>query len=285
VADILLCKKDAVCGMNIAININRELAFAPFFGKRRSKKIQRLYHHIVVSFCEKERRAGFREEMSSVLRFKVDPMDLTIIYDNTAFDPRLGAGWGFSCLVRHGETSVLFDTGADGDILLANMEKLCIDPESVDFVFISHLHLDHVGGLASFRNVNHEAQVYFPDTAPSRAKHKMIALREQQRLLPGMYTTGILEGIEQSLLVWTSRGWAVISGCAHPGVGRILETAAGFGTIRALIGGLHDFQEFELVRGLELICPTHCTMYGDQLRKLFPEECIQGGAGRSLVLD
>ncbi|MCF8029580.1 MAG: MBL fold metallo-hydrolase [Desulfohalobiaceae bacterium] len=212
-------------------------------------------------------------------------MDLTIIYDNTAFDPRLGAGWGFSCLVACGEATVLFDTGADGDLLLSNMEKLCIRPGSVDYVFISHLHLDHVGGLASFRAVNRDAKVYFPDTAPNRAKHKMIALREQQRLLPGMYTTGILEGIEQSLLVWTSRGWVVISGCAHPGVGRILQAAAGLGDIRALIGGLHDFQKFELVRGLELICPTHCTMYDDQLRNLFPQKCIQGGAGRRLVLD
>jgi len=223
---------------------------------------------------------------SSVLKFQGrHPMDLTIIYDNIAFDPRLGAGWGFSCLVRRKEATVLFDTGADGDLLLSNMEKLCIAPGSVDFVFISHLHMDHIGGLASFRAVNPEAKVYVPDIAPSRTKHNMIALREQQSLLPGMYTTGILEGIEQSLLVWTSRGWVVISGCAHPGVGRILQAAAGVGYIRALIGGLHDFQEFELVRGLELICPTHCTMHGDQLRRLFPEECIQGGAGRSLVLD
>ncbi|MEM2046986.1 MAG: hypothetical protein QXQ21_03020 [Candidatus Jordarchaeales archaeon] len=44
-------------------------------------------------------------------------MELRIVYDNEA---KLGfkSGWGFSCLLGD---HLLFDTGADADVLLFNM--------------------------------------------------------------------------------------------------------------------------------------------------------------------
>lgn len=222
--------------------------------------------------------------MLSVQRDK-EPVELTIIYDNTAFDRRLRPGWGFSCLVRQEEGTVLFDTGAESELLLGNMEQLGIDPASVDLVLLSHSHFDHIGGLSGFRRANPEAKVYFPDTGHWQGHPGDIGLYGPQEILPGIYTTGVLGGVEQSLLLRTTRGLAVLSGCAHPGVRRILEAAEGFGEVRALIGGLHDFKAFDLLSGLELICPTHCTMHGKQLRKYFPEACIQGGAGRRIVLE
>jgi 7,8-dihydropterin-6-yl-methyl-4-(beta-D-ribofuranosyl)aminobenzene 5'-phosphate synthase len=51
-------------------------------------------------------------------------MKITIIYDNTAFRKDFQADWGFSCLVEVENTpKILFDTGADGKILLNNMEN------------------------------------------------------------------------------------------------------------------------------------------------------------------
>jgi 7,8-dihydropterin-6-yl-methyl-4-(beta-D-ribofuranosyl)aminobenzene 5'-phosphate synthase len=213
------------------------------------------------------------------------PVELIILYDNTAFDLRLGPGWGFSCLVRHQEGTVLFDTGAEGELLLANMDQLGIDPEDVDLVFLSHSHFDHTGGVPAFRRANPRARVYYPETGRWRGQPGDIGLYGPQEIFPGVYTTGVLKGMEQSLLLRTSRGVAVLSGCAHPGVGPILEAAAGFGEVWALIGGLHDFKDFDLVSGLELICPTHCTAHEKQLRKRFPQACLQGGAGRRIVLE
>ena len=74
-------------------------------------------------------------------------MKVTIIYDNTAFRKDLQSDWGFSALVEGEDIpKILFDTGANGDILLSNMEKLNINPALIDEVFISHAHADHTGG-------------------------------------------------------------------------------------------------------------------------------------------
>ena len=51
-------------------------------------------------------------------------MKITIIYDNTAHRENLRAGGGFSALVEAEGRTILFDTGAEGAILLENMSAL-----------------------------------------------------------------------------------------------------------------------------------------------------------------
>jgi len=58
-------------------------------------------------------------------------MKITIIYDNTVFRKDLRADWGFAALVETYGKKILFDTGASGSILLANMEKLGYDPAAM----------------------------------------------------------------------------------------------------------------------------------------------------------
>jgi 7,8-dihydropterin-6-yl-methyl-4-(beta-D-ribofuranosyl)aminobenzene 5'-phosphate synthase len=71
--------------------------------------------------------------------------------------------WGFSCFVEvEGAPKILFDTGADGNILLSNMERLHIDPRDIEEVFISHGHFDHIGGLSAFLKVNSDVKLYVP---------------------------------------------------------------------------------------------------------------------------
>jgi 7,8-dihydropterin-6-yl-methyl-4-(beta-D-ribofuranosyl)aminobenzene 5'-phosphate synthase len=80
-------------------------------------------------------------------------MNLKILYDNRANDEGEGGGngfqadWGFSCWVEFSGKKILFDTGANGDILLSNMEKFNLNPKDLDLLFISHDHWDHTGGL------------------------------------------------------------------------------------------------------------------------------------------
>jgi 7,8-dihydropterin-6-yl-methyl-4-(beta-D-ribofuranosyl)aminobenzene 5'-phosphate synthase len=213
-------------------------------------------------------------------------LKITLVYDNEVHERGLEADWGFSCVIEVENTpKILFDTGADGSILLGNMKKLKIDPGSIDEVFISHAHWDHLGGLSDFLKANKDVTVYVPVSCskPSGAK-EVISIREAFQLHENVFSTGELRGVEQSLAVKTEKGIVVIVGCSHPGVGSILKTASRFGKVRALIGGLHGFTEFELLKDLDLICPCHCTQFPSEIRNLYPEKCTGGGAGRVIVL-
>jgi len=76
----------------------------------------------------------------------------------------------------------------------------------------------------------------------------------------------------------------VVAGCSHPGVEEILGAASVFGKVTTLVGGLHGFQDFELIDDLKRICPTHCTQYINEIAARYPEKVIPGGAGKVIVL-
>jgi len=224
-------------------------------------------------------------------------MKITIVYDNTAFREDLQADWGFSALIEVENTpKVLFDTGGNGRILLSNMEKLRIDPSSIEEVFISHPHLDHTGGLSEFLKVANIIKIYVPSSLglkvaepsvhlhPRSARVNEVILKKAQKIHENVFSTGELEGIEQSMGVITEKGIVLIVGCSHPYMGYILDAAKQFGKIYAIIGGMHGFSEFELFKDLELICPTHCTQHKAELKRLYPEKYIEGGAGKIIEI-
>jgi len=213
-------------------------------------------------------------------------MKITIIYDNEVFKKGLRADWGFSCLVEaENAPRILFDAGTNGSMLLSNMEKLNIVPGSIDEVFISHNHFDHIGGLSAFINVNNDVKVYVPSSLRGvRGVKEVISVSEHLKMHKNIFSTGELNGVEQSLAIKTQKGIAVIAGCSHPGVGCILESASQFGKVCALIGGLHGFKEFNLLEGLDLICPTHCTQYKSKIKSLYPSKYVDGGAGKVIEI-
>jgi 7,8-dihydropterin-6-yl-methyl-4-(beta-D-ribofuranosyl)aminobenzene 5'-phosphate synthase len=210
-------------------------------------------------------------------------MKVTIVYDNTVSRADLKADWGFSCLVESQNTpKILFDTGANGRILLSNIEKLRIDPLEIEEVFISHLHFDHTGGLDEFLKINPKVKkIYLPS---SIGLENEIVLKRPQKIHENVFSTGELEGIEQSMGIIAEKGIILIVGCSHPYMGNILGKAKQFDKIYAVIGGMHGFSNFELFRDLELICPTHCTQHKSELKKLYPQKYIEGGAGKIIEI-
>ncbi len=91
---------------------------------------------------------------------KAKPVSITVVYDNNPFMKGLQTDWGFACLVGVGKTMILFDTGDKGNILLSNMEKLGIDPQTIDLVFLSHFHHDHTGGLNELLHKNTKLKIF-----------------------------------------------------------------------------------------------------------------------------
>ncbi|NMB42306.1 MAG: MBL fold metallo-hydrolase [Firmicutes bacterium] len=208
---------------------------------------------------------------------------ITIIYDNTVYREGLESDWGFSCLVEAHNKKILFDTGTSGRMLLDNMKKLNIDPGIVEEVFISHDHWDHTGGLHDFLKIN-PVKVYVPATYYSGQEAKeTISIKEPLEIHDNIFTTGELGNIEQSLLIATEKGLVVVVGCSHPGVKNILQAASEYGKPWALVGGLHGFSELHLLEELEFVCATHCTQYMAEIKKMYPQKYIEGGAGREIV--
>ncbi len=122
-------------------------------------------------------------------------MKITIIYDNEVIKEGLKADWGFSCLIEIYGKKILFDTGANGSILLNNMKKLDIDPTKIEEVFISHAHWDHIGGLSDFLRIN-PVKVYIPLSCqrPYSAR-EVIRVKEPLKIHEDIFSTGELKNI------------------------------------------------------------------------------------------
>jgi 7,8-dihydropterin-6-yl-methyl-4-(beta-D-ribofuranosyl)aminobenzene 5'-phosphate synthase len=211
---------------------------------------------------------------------------LTVVYDNEVRKRGLMSEWGFSAFIETGQASpILFDTGGDGSVLLHNMRQLGIDAGQIGTIVISHGHGDHTGGLQSLLEINSDAEIYVPSSLwrhlPGR---KVTAVSGPVPICAGVFSTGELKGIEQSLALMTDRGIVVLTGCSHPGVGQILEAASRFGKVSGIVGGFHGFHDFDRLRGLSLICPCHCTQYKSEILRLFPDSYEECGAGLILEL-
>jgi len=212
-------------------------------------------------------------------------MQITILYDNDVYKEDLQADWGFSCLVEIENTpKILFDTGTNGSMLLSNMEKLNIDPTSIDEVFLSHAHFDHVGGLSAFLNVKSDVTIYVPPSLRGiRGVKEVVSVSEPLKIHENVFSTGEIDHIEQSMAIKIDEGIVIIAGCSHPKMAHIFKAASQFGNIHAIVGGLHGFSEYDLFKDLELICPTHCTQHKAEIKSLYPEKYTDGGAGKIIV--
>jgi 7,8-dihydropterin-6-yl-methyl-4-(beta-D-ribofuranosyl)aminobenzene 5'-phosphate synthase len=186
---------------------------------------------------------------------------------------------------------------------------LNIDPRSIQSVVISHNHQDHQGGLKDFLSVNSQVTVFIPNSSPSDLEReinskgaKAVRIDSLKQISESIYSSGELkENIpEQSLVLQSAKGLVIITGCAHPGIVRIIEHVKQlfpFEPIYLAMGGFHLKSEssqnikeiVEMIQeyGVQRIAPSHCTGEAaiEIFKQRFGDNFIESGVGRMIIVE
>lgn len=238
---------------------------------------------------------------------EVHGMIITILYDNYVYADETIADWGFACLIKDSENTILFDTGAKGDILMHNVKALNIDLSKIDLIVISHNHWDHTGGLKAVLNIKSNLNVYMPFSTPKEDKDlisetgaTVMTEKEPKEVVNGVYLSGEMgdQIKEQSLILDTPRGLVVITGCSHPGIVNIIKQAKNIlnKKIHLVFGGFHLLRHSEQevnniidefkAMGVEKCGCSHCT--GDEaielFKKVYAENFVRIGTGKVIQI-
>ena len=227
---------------------------------------------------------------------------ITVVSNNVPYNARLKTDWGFACVVQGLEKTILFDTGGNGNVLLANMEEVKIEPKQIDVVVLSHFHGDHTGGLSTFLEKNPNVRVYVLSSFPQRFldeiekfRATVISVNAPVTICESAYSTGEMGTTikEQGLILETNKGLVVVTGCAHPGIVGMVQYATEWlkDDVYLVLGGFHlmGYDESRLREvttklkglGVKKMAPSHCT--GDEAIKQFREawgrDFVHGGCG------
>jgi 7,8-dihydropterin-6-yl-methyl-4-(beta-D-ribofuranosyl)aminobenzene 5'-phosphate synthase len=237
----------------------------------------------------------------------MDDLTITVVYDSESSRKGMEVGWGFSAVISGAQKTILFDTGRDASVL-NNMQKLSIEPGSIDAVVLSHIHSDHTGGLDAFLEKNQRVVVYLPEVLPAEFKTRVagygariVEVKGPLEICENVYSTGVLGSWmkEQGLVIRTAAGAILITGCAHPGEATMVAAAkrSGGEDLLLVMGGFHlEWSRGRKIEklishlkelGVRHVGPAHCS--GDKARALFDrhfgQACIKIGAGKVIVVE
>ncbi len=237
----------------------------------------------------------------------VQSVSLTILCDNYVHDAAFQSEWGFSCLVSGLEKTILFDVGGPLCSIRVNLKVAGVEFSTIGALTFSHPHSDHVAGLPCLFPLPSAMSLFVPSWFPTSWKQQLAAqaaaaipVTGPTEICPNALLTGPIFGsvTEEALCVRKSSGIVVITGCAHPGIVKMVEAAKSLfpgEAIALVIGGFHLVEESEaavrsiaqqlLALGVVKVAPTHCS--GDVARAVFREvfgaNYIEAGVGLVLT--
>jgi 7,8-dihydropterin-6-yl-methyl-4-(beta-D-ribofuranosyl)aminobenzene 5'-phosphate synthase len=193
----------------------------------------------------------------------LDSLAITPLVNWRTAGPQFISEPGVSYLIETDQGRILFDVGfnqkqSSPSPIEHNMRALGLTLKSFDWVFISHLHRDHVGGVDWERRRSFaigrlqeplSARRLFAPVTMTYPGLQMEVTAAPRELIPGVATTGAIarqlaigRADEQALVLnLKGRGLVIVVGCGHQRLDRLLQRVrATFRTpIYAIVGDLH----------------------------------------------
>ena len=241
----------------------------------------------------------------AVIKVGIKSVELIVLVDNHPHpEAKYRTGWGLSIYIVADETKILFDTGPNSSLLKENAEKMDIDISKIDFCIISHMHMDHLGGIEYVANKARNISLYLPANSYHKTQFDELGFKTTiipnfQWLKEGIALSGIFrERIpEQALLLNIDDfGALIIVGCSHPGIAYMADRAGNYSGIKigGIIGGWHlggysPREILSIVKSLmkykpRFLIPIHCS--GERVREImrskYSEIFIDGYVGMRL---
>ncbi len=220
-----------------------------YFGKNRAD----IYWQYQLDNYSKIQNMGFTKSL-----------EILPLSDWFLSDIKLKREVGVSYLVKTDTKTILFDVGLnrekeDPSPLLYNMDRLGVSIDDIDTIFISHNHVDHVGGFKwtvskTFSLTNHQIKIKgkkvytpLPMTYPGLSPE---FTERPTKLAEGVATTGVIANQlfflgfepEQALVINVEgKGLVLIIGCGHQTVPKLLQRIKQVFNepIYGIVGGLH----------------------------------------------
>ena len=210
---------------------------------------------IIISLCPAILFAQTRGQIVKIV---------TLIEDTKISEPKdIVAAHGMSLYIERNGQRILFDMGPSSQFI-RNSEKLGVDLKKVDMAIISHAHMDHIGGLASFLWINKRANIVLSRNALKNSDFRALCSKmdgetfnrisfvdNSTEISQDVFILTKIEGRypirdrvdhEIVLVIKNNNKLIIFSGCSHGEIFNIIGTVTRtFPNIyvRAVIGGFH----------------------------------------------
>ena len=234
-------------------------------------------------------------------------MKIQIIVNGSTKWQRFIKRWGLAILI--GE-DILFDTFGEPKFFINQIKKKQIEINKLKHIVLSHEHWDHITGLWPILEINPQVTVYLGKHFSADFKKKiqatkatMVEIDKSVQIKENIFTTpefySFYNGAplyESSLVIKTLKGLILLTGCAHPGLEKMIDSVLKqFNqNIYMLIGGFHlnesyDYEIKKVIqylhqKGVQKIMPLHCTgKLAEQLMsRSFEDNFINGGINNAV---